>query len=298
MKRNELLSVVYGSSQTKILKPLILKEAGRVRTLEQLSNFAQKWNLFMYYDTTINTLKSRVTEFKNDFKDAGLRVEIINLFNLPTSLYQNLNNKANAQIKEALLNTEGGQTDFLSLFCCVDKLIKEINDKDIEQLSNNSRPDRELSYKKLVVVALATGRRQVEILKTMTLNKKKENALYGGLVKKKSPEFAEVIAPILADINLIKKYLKDIREEFKTESMTNKEINSKYNASIGKSLSRYLPDNFGDNKNFHFLRTVYAEVCYIKFGGNADKNIYFGDILGHEDNLNAAHSYQSRGVRS
>jgi hypothetical protein len=294
MTRNEVLKSVYGSHLWSSIKSDFIKDAKRVKTMAQMSEFAQKWSLYVYFETTLNTLKGRVTELRNTLKNESVRVEIMDMFLLPTAIYTEINTRQTEKVKEVLLGSEKSDINYISLFDdLTNQMISDISNKEVSTNSNNSSMTRELAYKKLIVVALATGRRQIEIMKTLSITKKKENALYDGLVKKKSPEFASVVAPILVDISIIKKYLKDIREEFKTEEMTNKEINSKFNASIGKALLRILPEDM-ENKQFHFFRSIYAEVCFEKFGNGADKNIYFGEILGHEDGLNPAHSYQAK----
>lgn len=296
MERDEILKAAYGSSRVGDILPELVKDGSKVRTLSQLSSFAQKYSLFVYADTKVNTLKSRVTDVRNELKKAGARVEVIELFTLPTSIYGELIIKSNAKIKDKLSSSSDLKMDFAKFTeATILKLIDEIKSGDVEALSNNSKVSRELAYKKLIVVALATGRRQIEILKTLSLRKKRDEAIYSGLVKKGSEGF-ELIAPILADINIIKKYLNDIRAEFQTEEMANKAINSKYNASVSKSLFRYLPSNVA-SEGFHFLRTCYAQTCFSKFANGADKNIYFSQILGHEESVNAAHHYQAKGVK-
>lgn len=292
MTRNEILQAIHGTSSVKEIKDLMSREAQRIKTLSQMSEFAQKYALFMYFDTTLNTLKARVTDIRNHLKNTGnIRKEIIDLYLLPTSAYTSINNKAAEKVKDELLKNQGSEINFEKwTFKTLENLISKIENSEIDLVSNNSNKSREITYIKLIVVALATGRRQVEILKTMSLSKKKDEARYDGLVKKKSDNFS-LIAPILTDIKLIKKYLQDIRDEFQIAEMTNKEINSKYNASISKSLSRYLEQDIAE-QGFHFLRAAYAETCFLKFGNNAEKNTYFSQILGHETDLNAAHNYQ------
>ncbi len=294
MQRNEVFKTVYGSHLWNVISIDFVKDAKRVKTMAQMSEFAQKWSLYVYFDATVNTLKSRISELRSTLKNKNVRVEVVDMFLLPTALYTKMNLEQSAKVKEVLLSSESNNIDYTQLFENITtQMITDITNKEVSTNSNNSNENRELTYKKLIVVALATGRRQIEILKTLTLTKKKENAFYNGLVKKKSVEFGSIVAPILIDISIVKKYLKDIRDEFKTEYMKNKEINSKFNASIGKSLLRYLPENL-ENKQFHFLRAIYAEVCFQKFGENTDKNTYFSEVLGHEDSLNPAHNYQAK----
>ena len=296
MKRDDVLKSMYGSRLFKDMREDFVAEAKKVRTLEQQSEFLNKWSFYLIYQTPMSTIKGRGLDMRKALIDGGLSEDnaLLNFFKIQTSVYTEMNKKYDNTRKEKLLSNDNSNIDYAKV---ADKTIKElinnIENNDILNISNNSKKSRELAYQKIIVLALATGRRQIEIMKMLEISKKKENALYKNLAKKKENDSDSVVAPILIDVNLAKKYLKDIREEFKTAEMTNKQVNSKFNGSVSKSLNRYLSEDIA-SRGFHFLRAVYAEACYEKFGNGADKNIYFQDVLGHELKLNAAHSYQAK----
>ncbi len=296
MKRNDVLINMYGSRLWKDIKDEFVSEAKKVRTLEQQSELLNKWSFYLMYESPMSTIKGRGLEMRKALVDGGLSEDnpILKFFKIQSNIYTEMNKKYDDTRKEKLMDSSKKDISYTKLAeNIINDLTKNIEDNDSLSVSNNSRKSRELAYQKLIVLAIATGRRQIEIMKMLEISKKKESAVYKNLAKKKESDNDSVVAPILIDVTLAKKYLRDIREEFNTSEMTNKQVNSKYNGSVAKSLHRYLPEDIA-KKGFHFLRAAYAEACYEKFGNKTDKNIYFQEVLGHELKLNAGHSYQAK----
>lgn len=292
MTRNEMLKIAYGSSQMKQLEKDFVSDAKRIKTLAQLSDFIGKWGMMIYYETKISTLKNRLTDIKRWLRNAEISEDnpIYRAFSIPSEIYTNLNNAYSEKVQEKLMSDEVSNIDYILLVeNTIAELSTNIQNNVTKSLSNNASESRELAYQKLILLSLTTGRRQIEILKTISISKKKELAKYDGLAKKEDNN-GSIVAPILIDSRIAQKYLKEIREEFNTAEMTNQDINRKYNASIGKAISRYT--NF---EEFKFTRTAYAEYCFEKFGGNADKSAYFAQILGHELKIKASDAYVADG---
>jgi hypothetical protein len=246
----------------------------------------------IYYETKISTLKNRLTDIKRWLRNAEISEDnpIYRAFSIPSEIYTNLNNAYSEKVQEKLMSDEVSNIDYILLVeNTIAELSTNIQNNVTKSLSNNASESRELAYQKLILLSLTTGRRQIEILKTISISKKKELAKYDGLAKKEDNN-GSIVAPILIDSRIAQKYLKEIREEFNTAEMTNQDINRKYNASIGKAISRYT--NF---EEFKFTRTAYAEYCFEKFGGNADKSAYFAQILGHELKIKASDAYVADG---
>ena len=295
--RSKLLISVFGVTHWKDLKNIFVDEAKKIKGKKEAFEFSNKWLFYLYFDSSNYTLKNRSLEMRKELLSNNIDEVVVNLFKLPGEYYNALNAKDEEIVKAVL--TDDFKSDFnYEVFVdeTIKKFIEIVGAKEISLNSSSQNINRELSYYKMFVLALATGRRQIEILRTLEISKKKDLVIYNGLAKKNNKELAKVEAPILMDLNLAKKWLKDIREEFKiTEEMTNKEVNSKYNGSIGKALVRIFKDI--EIKEFHFFRTCYAETCYKKFGGEKDKELYFAEILGHEIALNHTHNYLAKGKK-
>lgn len=295
MTRNEVLKELYNTTQLKQMKETFIKEAKKVRTMSNLAEFLSKWNYYFMYQTPTTTLKSRSLELRKMLINAGLEEDspIVTFFKMPSEIYTFMNQNDSKKVEENLKNAESDNEDYAKLADrIIAKLTHHIEHNELLNTSNNSDDEKELAYIKVLLLSVATGRRQIEIMKMLEISKKKDLAEYKNLAKKSKDDKDSVTAPILIDINLAKKYLKDIRTVFKTEDMTNKEVNSKYNYVVKKALIRYLPEL--KNQGLHYLRKIYAEACYSKFANNAPKNKYFTEVLGHEFKANSAHYYEAK----
>lgn len=295
MTRDNVIEAVYDETKFKNIKIKMIKEAKRVRTMKHLAEFCSKYSYYFMFDTPISTLKNRSLEMRKALIAGGIDEDspIIEFFKLPSPIFTAMHKKEDEIVLSNLENAKEDNTNYAVLS---DKIISKLtnmleNDKVINE-SNNSNSERDKAYAELMLLAVATGRRQIELLKLLEISKKKNEAEYKNLAKKKESDKDSIVAPILIDVHIAKKYLKHIREVFKTEDMTNKQVNSKYNGSISKAIQRYLSEF--NIKSFHEFRKIYAEACYEKFGKSEDKNMYFQEILGHEIRLNAAHNYQAK----
>jgi len=300
MNRDEVLNTLYGSRFWKDIEIDFTNEAKKAKSLKQQSEFFSKWSIYLFFESELATIKNRSLTMRKSLVSAGIdeNNSLISYFKIAKVLHKKSNEKYNSAMEDKLLNEKNkdeneNSNSLETAETIISELMQNIESDDVLNISNNSKKNRELAYQKLIVLAVATGRRQIELLKMLEISKKKDMAIYKNLAKKKNNDDT-VEAPILIDISVAKKYLKDIREEFQTENMENKTINSKYNNSIKKSLSRYLDTEIAD-KGFHFLRALYAQACFQKFENNTgDKNFYFTQILGHEFKVNSAHSYQTK----
>jgi len=134
-------------------------------------------------------------------------------------------------------------------------------------------------------LALATGRRNVEILKTLKITKKKNDYFYEGLLKKgsASTENTNIKAVSLDDdFEFLMQIINQLRTDTDTSKMTNQEVNSKYSAIFNRSFKHITNTQY----TFHDAREIYSEIAYNKFGrkngGEREEIDYKSDILGHQ----------------
>lgn len=293
MERNELLISIYGTHLVSKIEALIIEDARRVRTLKDMAEFVARYSYYFLYNSSINTIKSRSLALRKLLESTG-KDYLIDAFKLPTEIFSTLIKNNDEKVTEQYNNER--EIDIISLADIINaRLTKLINTNDPLQnfgynVSNNSTDTREKVYMKMILVALSTGRRQFEILSTLSVSKKKNEVEYIGLAKKKEND-ARVIAPSLyLDAKEIRQYLNDIRTEFKiTGNETSKQLNSRFNGICKNALVKFVPEL--KNESFHFLRSVYAEVCYEKFGKGADKVEYCSNVLGHAYKVLPIHAY-------
>ncbi len=291
MDRTKYLDEVFGCSQWKDIKNILLNEAKHIKTKDDIMQFASKYVLFMSFDSSIHTIKNRSLEIRNLLVENNLE-ELTTLFKIDGAIYGSIKKDYKEKIKK---ENEVSKDNFNHL---------EFTEKTIKQLTNNiennivlsksnmSKLEDEIFYQKLFVLALATGRRQIELLKTLSMKKKKDLAIYEGLSKKRNDDVNYCEAPILIDIKIAKKYLNDIHsylEKYNIKNLSANEINSKLNGRIGNAIKRYIGDY-----TFHFFRSCYAHTCYIKNNIETDQVLYFQTILGHQENILPAHAYTSK----
>ena len=67
MTRSEYLVEIFGSTLWRNISPILLKEGKQVKTINDALNFANRWCMYLYYDSSIHTIKNRSKEIR-DFK--------------------------------------------------------------------------------------------------------------------------------------------------------------------------------------------------------------------------------------
>jgi len=156
---------------------------------------------------------------------------------------------------------------------------------------------RARAYLFAIYLALATGRRITEILKTLEIVKKEDGWYYRGLTKKYSDSFEIKAVALDNDFEFLAKLLQQIRKDIDTKNMTNAQVNSKFNHIFNRALKNIT----GLKYTFHDLREIFAEMAYLKFGkkngSDREKEDYISDILGHEinkDRIVSANHYMTK----
>lgn len=294
MTRSEYLIEVFGSTLSREIYPNLIKEAKAVKTINDTCKFSSKWVFFLVYDSAIHTIKNRSKEIRDLLIENNLE-NLVDIFKIEGAIYGLLKNNYKDKVKEDLKVSNNSENnlnhlDFASK--TIAKLRKMINEKDIKLSSNSSNEESEMFYLKLFLLAIATGRRQIELLKNLEISKKKELAVFKGLSKKRDENDFVCEARILIDVFEAKKLLSDIREylaKYNVENMNANQINSKFNGRIGNALKRYL-----GNYTFHFLRSCYAHSVYELYGEGEDRTLYFQKILGHKEEILPAFAYTSK----
>lgn len=294
MTRSEYLVEVFGSTLSREIYPNLIKEGKQVKTINDTCKFSSKWVFFLVYDSAIHTIKNRSKEIRDLLIENKLE-NLVDIFKLESEIYGLLKQNYKDKVKEDLKVSNNSDDKFNHLEFARNKIAelqKMIKNKDIKLSSNSSNEDSEMFYIKLFLLAIATGRRQIELLKNLEISKKKDLAVFKGLSKKRDEIDFVCEAPILIDVFEAKKLLADIREylaKYNVENLNANQINSKFNGRIGNALKRYI-----GNYTFHFLRSCYAHSCYELYSEGEDKTLYFQKILGHKEEILPAFAYTSK----
>jgi hypothetical protein len=207
----------------------------------------------------------------------------------------------------------------------VDNFDKRVEEKKIKVFSPKNT-DREKAYYISFLLGLVTGRRQVELLKTLEVGSKKGKATFRGLSKPsledrlKEEKGIKVVKDgnvIFMSVKDVQKYLRLLRKLLPTEDMTSVAVNKKYNAVFNKAFKDRLINSeinitkdgnhlfSNDDTTFHKLRTAYALTNYkmaveAESKKSEDKRIvinkskFIADVLNQTWKINASEHYDSK----
>lgn len=205
--------------------------------------------------------------------------------------------------EEAVKNKENKKEfDLEAFFSVIDEMSKKIREIDLrkkhhiyfegsESHTNRSR-ERETAYYVAAYLAMVTGRRFTEIVKTMSIDKIGKNVIISGVLKKKSDEEETLEnCVLLDDFATVHKALKILRLNFDTTKYTKAVVSKKF----GHVFRKYLQQNIlkTDKYGFHDLRKMYAQAAWEKYGkkSGVDQKTYIAKVLGHAKQVDATDHY-------
>ena len=249
-------------------------------TQDDIIALYNKYIPYIWLGRSIFTVKNKYTDFKNIIKEiANKRQEkfALEVFYGGENLYVALKEDTEKKAEE-LLDKERKPIDIAEFEKDILELKNTIDSRSYK-IARNQKEELVRAYYIAILLAFATGRRQIEILKTLDISGVKK-VVFKGLAKKRNDDDNEIDnAHILfLGVSDTKKYLKELRKLLDTEKMTNKEINQKYNNVFNKAVERYTDFDM----SFHDIRSAYAEICYSKFGEGEDLEKFYSKVLGHK----------------
>ncbi len=289
-----MIEQIYGTKNIEELATLFLRELNK-----KDSNVIDTINYFLpalWLYQSLNTVAVRYSHFRKVLKRSRRKKakEALNILKFDTRLSVLVNDKRIENAKGRKENKKEFDTNFFkSLIVDLKSNIENIRKKDFKKANNQTFEQIE-AYHIATYLALVTGRRFVEILKTFKIEKRGTNVKFNGLVKKPEDERLLQNACLLDDYKTVKKHLTRLRKILDVSNMTNDEVNKKYSAIF----NRYLKDKIlqSDTKfTFHDLRGIYAELCYLEFAkDNEDKKDFFSKILGHRGIFTSTDHYLNK----
>jgi len=308
----ETIKIFYGVSSLKEVRAQFKDELINCKEKRDTIRVVAKYIPYCWMGARkINTVKRYYTDMRNVIKDVADQWQdlALELFSIPAEVYDRLNEADKKKVLEKIDTKE--TFDVTQIKNVISQLkhnietVQSLGAKATEEdYKNNGVPiakqqkvSQARSYLYATYIALVTGRRNTEILKTLELVKKKNVWYYKGLSKKGS-EGVEIEAVSLDDdFNFLKGLIAQIRKDVDTKELSHQQVNSKYNHIFNRSFKRITGTNF----TFHDAREIYAEIAYLDFGkdkGTEREEIDFkSDILGHEidkDRLVSTEHYMTK----
>jgi len=297
--RKELHKELYGYVSDAKIKELFKKEFKKCKNDDSVSNLYNKYIPYIWFNRTLNTSLKKHSELRKIIKEANTRKTnyalnvTFSLGQKDVDIYKFRQSKTDVRVtKQRENNTvesdfkiKDMETLVKKIKDLVDNFDKRLEEKVIHKASS-AKVNIIKAYYISFLLALTTGRRQIELLKDFQIVTKRGKVEFHGLAKKNYDENGKEIVEgkvIFISVKEAQKYLKMLRKELPVGDMTNEQINKKYNAmfnkafrdrivnnkelnikSDGKPLFNNSVDANGKVKapNFHKMRSAYALTVY------------------------------------
>ena len=289
------LKDMYGVSKVADLHSLFAEKLQKARSKDDAEQIALEMMPYIWLGKAPNTVVNKYTELQNLCKTLGKKGEwVLHIFNYPDPLVYARNKKNEEKVIERIENKE--EVDVESYKEKYKEIKKILKDRSYE-IARNQTEDDVRAYYLSVAIAMATGRRITEILKTLDIKKRGTKLTFSGLLKKRGGEEEKRGYIIFDEYKEVKKMLKELRSILtETKNMTNQEVGRKYNGKFNNFLqTKIFPEV--EDISFKELRAIYATIAwedYIANGGDMEKEQFFRNLLGHEFNISTAEHYMTK----
>jgi len=280
----ETVKIFYGVSSLKDVRDLFKEELLNCNDKRATMLTVAKFIPYCWMGgRKIKTVARYYADMRNVIKDVDdeNRDLALELFSVPSDVYDRIKKVDTDKVLENLEDKE--IFDASQINRIISLLKNQIVNNDIP-LGKQQTIEQARAYLYASYLAFVTGRRSVEILKSLEITKVNEEWVYRG-ISKKGIENSEIKAYSLDDdYEFLAGLVKQLRADIDTTALKNTEVNSKYNHIFNRSFKKLT----GLNYTFHDAREIYAELVYLKFGkkdGTDREEINFkSDVLGHEIN--------------
>lgn len=302
----ELYRFLYGTHNWKNgVEDLFKKDFKACRSHNDVMKIHNKYMPYMWYGRAFNTTLKMYSNFRKIIKELNTKNTNFALdiaFSIgdedPTEgVFGYRSHLTGKKLKEKNIENQEKKDNSIAPEN-IDKLVIDIKNRidkdDFTDITYKSQTTEIVkAYHIAILLGLATGRRQVEILKTFAVSTRRGIPQFSGLVKKALGDDEPKEGTLLfLSIKEVKKYLTMLRKIIDVSEMENSEINRKYNGIFNKALKKYTSDVLGDKISFHDLRKIYANYAYIKFGNDGDKEMFYQKVLNHEEKLTSDTTYR------
>jgi len=244
----------------------------------------------LWLGQSFGSVATRYSAFRKELKKTQNRnaKKALKILNFPTEGFDILKR---AQDEKALEKKESQVFDEKNAEDLLRFLKETIEKRSWPAPSSRQREEQIEAYWLAAYLALATGRRFTEVLKTMDISKHGTNVKITGLTKKAPGEDVLENACLLDDYKSVKKALKRLREIFDATGLTVDEVGKKNSYTFNRYLKQKILKN--DEMSFHDLRTLYAELCWNRYGKESgmSKEDFIGHVLGHRKIVTATDHY-------
>lgn len=244
----------------------------------------------------LNTTAQYYSEMRKIVKEVGGEHEDMALALLlpPQGLYETTQAKVIENTKEKHIDRDTYDIEYMKTI--ISRLKDSIITGDIKKTRQQTQ-ERANAYVYATYLALVTGRRQIEIIKTLKIIKDGKEWFYEGIAKKGEEGTSIKAYSLDENFEKLAEILEYIQKVLGTENMTKVQANSKFNNPFNNAFKKLTGTNF----TFHDAREIFADIMFIESGEddgtwNTEKN-YKSKILGHSisnDRLTATEHYMTK----
>ena len=307
----ESIKIFYGVDSIGQVKEMFKDELLECKDKRDVAKTVSKFIPFCWMGgRKIKTVARYYSDMRNIIKDVNddFMEYALELFSVPKDAYERIKQIDTKKVLEKLESKETFDEKEIEMTMRQVKnwILKamEIGDVSVDEWKAAGLPmqkqqtvERARAYLYAVYLAYATGRRIVEILKTLEIVKKDNGWYYRGLAKKGEDGYEIKAVALDDDFEFLAKLLEQIRKDVDTKNMDNTQVNRKFNHIFNRALKNIT----GLKYTFHDLREIFAELAYLKFGkkngSDREKEDFISDVLGHEinkDRLVSANHYMTK----
>jgi len=280
-KNGDILKASYGTDKPDEVKEMFRKQLASCKNTRDVQVTIIQFIPYCWIgDKTIATTSVYYSNLRKIVKEVGGEYEELGLALLipPAGLYEATSKKVtdNTKTKHAEKDTYDKNHILQSI-----KDLKNDIDTDSFTVAKQQNIKRVKSYAYSTYLALVTGRRQVEILKTLRIVKKDNEWYYEGLAKKGEEEASILAYSLDTDFEYLNKLLSYVQDEVAAQDVTAEKTNKMYNNSFNSAFKRLTHTNF----TFKDAREIYADILYRNYPDAKntwiDERDFKGKVLGH-----------------
>ena len=317
----ELYKFLYGTASWKNgIEAMFTSDFKGCRSHNDVMKVYNKYVPYLVYGRAFNTMLRMYTDFRSiitelNTKNTEFALEVAFSLNKKDDVkgvyaYKSMKHKKMIDKKDDVLKDGSkGAIKSETVLKFFNHLKDTIDNDDFSNLVYKTQKVEQVkAYYITILLGLCTGRRMVEILKTINISIKKGVPMFSGFVKK-SPDDDKPSTGVILFITPTeaKKYLSMLRKLIDVSAIDNKDINKKYNAVFNNALVKYSSDILGatpflNNKgvlakiSFHDLRKIYAGYAYKEFGNGGDTSMYYQKVLNVQEQLTGEATYRMSGL--
>jgi hypothetical protein len=284
---------IYGTDKASEIRAMMLRDFNKIKSFKDIIALQKKYMPYIYLLNSPDYAKQRFFEVGKVINETNLPPKYKNAlkegFTAPIGFYSAINELRELRLNEKNENNDNKINFDLSKF---DEIISNLYEMGMDKELKNypykigARQTKEdiRAYYLATYLALTTGRRLIEILKSMELRKYRDKLKIKGIAKK-GDENKSFDLITLDDHDKILNAWRELRKIFDTTNLTNRQVNQKYNARFNDFLKNKIFPN--SDLTFHDLRKIYLLKAYEKFGNNENFDNFAEKALLHDVKLDA-----------